>query len=62
MKPSPNEHLRDDLEAQFEFDGMPPLSTNRPKDFKAPCDECEIAACPCTGWLAFPETTSTERG
>lgn len=46
--------IRDDLEAQFELPDMPePMTKNRSKDFKRPCDKCELAQCRCIGWTAF---------
>ncbi|ACI54415.1 hypothetical protein Rleg2_1121 [Rhizobium leguminosarum bv. trifolii WSM2304] len=47
-------HLREDIEEQFELPEMPPpMTANRAKDFKRPCEECELAECRCTGWKAF---------
>jgi len=55
MKPS-TEHLREDIEEQFELPEMPPpMTANRAMDFKRPCEGCELAECRCIGWKAFPE-------
>lgn len=40
--------------AQAELSHMPPpMTANRAKDFKRPCEKCEIAECRCIGWKAF---------
>ncbi len=53
MKPS-TEHLREDIEEQFELPDMPPpMTANRAKDFKKPCANCAIEKCPCLQWEAF---------
>lgn len=31
----------------------PPMTANRAKDIRKPCNRCEAASCPCTGWEAF---------
>lgn len=53
MKTS-TEHLRDDIEAQFELPHMPPpMTARRSQDIRKPCDRCEASQCPCIGWKAF---------
>ena len=53
MTVNPN-HLREDIEEQFELpDFPPPMTANRSKDFKRPCEKCELAQCRCIGWKAF---------
>ncbi|WP_165447815.1 hypothetical protein [Rhizobium leguminosarum] len=53
MNVKPN-HLREDIEEQFELPDLPPLMTaNRAKDFKRPCGKCELAECRCIGWKVF---------
>ncbi len=48
------EHLREDIEAQFELPDLPPpLTAKRAQDFKQPCSKCVIEECRCIGWKAF---------
>ncbi|UFW79573.1 hypothetical protein [Rhizobium sp. SU303] len=44
-------HLQEDIEEQFEI--PPRMTANRAKDFKRPCEKCELAECRCIGWKAF---------
>lgn len=49
-----NEHLRQDIEDQFELPDLPLCMTaKRAQDFKKPCDKCAIHECRCIGWKAF---------
>lgn len=53
MNVTPN-HLREDIEDQFELPDLPPrMTANRAKDFKKPCGECAIHECRCINWKAF---------
>ncbi|WP_168270363.1 hypothetical protein [Rhizobium leguminosarum] len=50
----PTNHLRKDIEEQFELPEMPPrMTAKRAKDIKRPCEKCAIAECRCIGWKAF---------
>lgn len=52
MTVKPN-HLREDVEDQFEIEGLPLMTVNRAKDYRKPCEKCELAECRCLGWKAF---------
>ncbi|MBB4345176.1 hypothetical protein GGE56_006588 [Rhizobium leguminosarum] len=53
MSVKPN-HLREDIEDQFELPDLPPrMTANRAKDFRKPCANCKVEECPCLQWQAF---------
>jgi hypothetical protein len=31
----------------------PPMTANRAKNFKRPCNHCAVEECRCIGWIAF---------
>jgi hypothetical protein len=48
----PQRYLMDD--EQPELPQMPPpMTANRSKDFRKPCNHCAVEECRCLGWLAF---------
>lgn len=55
-----NEHLRHDIEEQFELpDYTVTITVKRVRGIKVPCNDCQPASCPCIGWKAFEEGSVT---